>query len=196
MLKTVLAACVVLFAMTLHADARPRHHVQHQVIVADPGCNVLWPCEGVTVSRRGERVVKSMGGFGSAQKVYHPRHGGQSSIGWSGGNLVAQARAYIGTNPTGWRHLWCGRFLAMIAPSVAAKVRNPNLAKAYLALPRTSGNVGDIAVLGRRGGGHVGIVSGFDSQGNPIIVSGNAGGGIVREGVYARSRVLAFVSAG
>jgi hypothetical protein len=41
---------------------------------------------------------------------------------------------------------------------------------------------------------HVGVVSGFDDSGNPIIVSGNHGRR-VGEGVYPRSRVLAFVSA-
>lgn len=71
MFKTVLAACVVLCAFIVHADARPRHHIHHRVIVADPGCNVLWPCEGVTTSVRGERIARKMG-FGSAQKVYTP----------------------------------------------------------------------------------------------------------------------------
>lgn len=113
---------------------------------------------------------------------------------FGGSGLVASARAYVGTNPTGWSRVWCGRFIAMVAPSVAAKVRNPNMAKAYLSLPHTSGNVGDLAVMGRHGGGHVGIVSGFDSGGNPIIVSGNAGGGVVREKAYPRGRILAFVS--
>lgn len=108
-------------------------------------------------------------------------------------DLVSRARAYMGTNPTGWRHVWCGRFMAMIAPTAASHVRNPNLAKAWLALRHTSGSVGDIAVLGRRGGGHVGVVTGFDSAGNPVIVSGNHGHR-VGEGVYARGRVLAFVS--
>lgn len=36
----------------------------------DPNCNILWPCEGVTVSPRGQRVVKAMGGFGTATKIY------------------------------------------------------------------------------------------------------------------------------
>jgi uncharacterized protein (TIGR02594 family) len=125
----------------------------------------------------------------------------QASTAAIGNSLVAQARAYLGTNPTGWRSLWCGRFMAMVAPAAAAKVKNPNYAKDWLQLPRTSGRVGDIAVMGRRGGGHVGVVSGFDAKGNPIIVSGNAGrrkGGsrTVHEGTYSRHRILAFVDAG
>jgi len=33
--------------------------------------------------------------------------------------------------------------------------------------------VGAIAVMGRRGGGHVGVVTGVDPNGNPIVLSGN-----------------------
>lgn len=189
------ALCVVLFSV--NADARQRH----RVIIADPGCNVIFPCDGVAPSARGEMIAKAVG-FGGAQKIYRPRvsQGPRSalspSFGFASSSLVMQARSYIGTNPTGWRSLWCGRFMAMIAPNAAAKLRNPNMAKDWLALQHTAGNVGDIAVMGRRGGGHVGVVSGFDASGNPIIVSGNAGGRIVREGVYARGRIIAFVSAG
>jgi len=52
-----------------------------------------------------------------------------------------------------------------------------NLASAYSHYgQRVSGpQVGAIAVMGRHGGGHVGVVSGVDPNGNPIIVSGNHG---------------------
>jgi hypothetical protein len=40
--------------------------------------------------------------------------------------------------------------------------------------------------------GHVGVVRGTDGQGNPIIVSGNHGN-TVRQSVYSKSRVLAYV---
>ena len=58
---------------------------------------------------------------------------------------------------------------------------------------RVSGpQVGAIAVMGRRGGGHVGVVSGIDAKGNPIVVSGNHGRRVA-ESVYPRSRVYAYV---
>jgi hypothetical protein len=44
---------------------------------------------------------------------------------------------------------------------------------------------------GRRGG-HVGVVSGIDPNGNPIIISGNHGHR-VGEGVYPRGRIYAYV---
>jgi uncharacterized protein (TIGR02594 family) len=52
--------------------------------------------------------------------------------------------------------------------------------------------VGAIAVMGRRGGGHVGIVSGIDAGGNPIVVSGN-NGNRVREAPISRGRIYAYV---
>ena len=43
-----------------------------------------------------------------------------------------------------------------------------------------------------KNGGHVGVVSGIDPHGNPVIISGNHGHR-VGEGVYPRSRVIAYV---
>jgi uncharacterized protein (TIGR02594 family) len=59
---------------------------------------------------------------------------------------------------------------------------------------RVSGpQVGAIAVMSRGGrGGHVGVVSGVDAKGNPIIVSGNHGRKVA-EAVYPRGRVYAYV---
>lgn len=52
-------------------QARHRHHVQFYAV--SPECNITMPCEGVTASPRGERVVRAMGGLGVAKKVYAPR---------------------------------------------------------------------------------------------------------------------------
>jgi uncharacterized protein (TIGR02594 family) len=58
---------------------------------------------------------------------------------------------------------------------------------------RVSGpEIGAIAVMGRRGGGHVGVVSGIDAAGNPIVVSGN-NGNRVREAPISRGRIYAYV---
>jgi uncharacterized protein (TIGR02594 family) len=58
---------------------------------------------------------------------------------------------------------------------------------------RISGpQVGAIAVMGRHGGGHVGVVSGIDARGNPIIVSGNHGHRVA-ESTYSRRRIYAYV---
>ena len=69
-----------------------------------------------------------------------------------------------------------------------------NLAKGYLnygtRVPRPE--IGAIAIMGRKGGGHVGVVSGVDVHGNPIIISGNHNR-TVAESVYPRSRIIAYV---
>ena len=55
--------------------------------------------------------------------------------------------------------------------------------------------VGAIAVMGRHGGGHVGVVTGIDANGNPIIVSGNHNH-TVAESVYPRGRIATYVMPG
>ena len=72
-----------------------------------------------------------------------------------------------------------------------------NLASGYAHYgTRVSGpQVGAIAVMGRHGGGHVGVVSGIDGNGNPIIVSGNHNH-TVAELVYPRGRITAYVLPG
>ena len=61
---------------------------------------------------------------------------------------------------------------------------------------RVSGpQVGAIAVMGRRGGGHVGVVSGVDPNSNPIVVSGNHYH-TVAEFVYPAGRISAYVLPG
>lgn len=58
---------------------------------------------------------------------------------------------------------------------------------------RVSGpEVGAIAVMGRRGGGHVGIITGVDARGNPIMISGN-NGNRVKEAPISRGRIYAYV---
>jgi uncharacterized protein (TIGR02594 family) len=59
--------------------------------------------------------------------------------------------------------------------------------------PVAGPQVGAIAVMTRgKRGGHVGVVSGVDGNGNPIIISGNHGGRVA-EAVYPRGRIYAYV---
>jgi uncharacterized protein (TIGR02594 family) len=119
-----------------------------------------------------------------------------ASAGYASNSLVAEARRYIGTNPTGRRSLWCGAFMDMVLRETGHP-GGGNLALAYARYGRrVSGpEVGAIAVMGRRGGGHVGVVSGIDANGNPIIVSGNHNR-TVAEAVYPRGRIRAYVVPG
>jgi uncharacterized protein (TIGR02594 family) len=121
----------------------------------------------------------------------------QSSFsGFGSSNLVSEARKYLGTNPTGRRSLWCGAFMDMVLKRTGHQ-GGGNLARAYASYgTRVSGpQVGAIAVIRRKGGGHVGVISGIDPNGNPIIVSGNHNN-TVAESVYPRSRIIAYVVPG
>ena len=123
-------------------------------------------------------------------------NGADSGIGsgfGGGSSLIAEARRYIGTNPTGRSSLWCGAFMDLVLRKTGHK-GGGNLALGYEHYgTRVAGpEIGSIAVMGRRGGGHVGVVSGIDANGNPIIVSGNHNH-TVAEAVYPRSRIIAYV---
>lgn len=109
--------------------------------------------------------------------------------------LVAEARKYMGTNPTDRKRLWCATFMNLVLAKVGYAGTNSDAAKSFAYYGRriSEPKVGAIAVLTRgKRGGHVGVVSGIDPSGNPIIISGNHNK-TVGEGVYARSRVIAYV---
>jgi uncharacterized protein (TIGR02594 family) len=116
------------------------------------------------------------------------------SGGFGSSNVVAEARRYLGGNPTSRRSLWCARFMNMVLERSGHHGTGSDLARSFSSYgQRVSGpQVGAIAVMGRRGGGHVGVVSGIDAGGNPIVVSGN-NGNRVREAPVSRGRIFAYV---
>ena len=108
-------------------------------------------------------------------------------------DLVELARAQIGNGAIyGRQKLWCARFVNWLLERAGYRTTRSDAAKSFLHFPHTSARVGSIAVLWRKGGGHVGIVSGFDHAGNPVLISGNHGHRVY-EATYPRSRVLAYV---
>ena len=117
-----------------------------------------------------------------------------TSSGFGSSNVVAEARRYLGGNPTGRGRLWCARFMNMVLERTGLHGTGSDLARSFASYgQRVSGpQVGAIAVMGRRGGGHVGVVSGIDAGGNPIVVSGN-NGNRVRETPVSRGRIFAYV---
>jgi uncharacterized protein (TIGR02594 family) len=114
-------------------------------------------------------------------------------FGWPA--LVSEARKYLGTNPTDRKKLWCATFMNLVLAKVGYAGTNSDAAKSFAQYGRrvSDPQIGAIAVLTRgKKGGHVGVVSGIDSRGNPIIISGNHGRR-VGEAIYPRSRVIAYV---
>ena len=195
----ILLCSAALIGFTGSANARSAHHRHHHLhymhrrhVVATPVQasatntghkytflrNEARRRHGRTITARRRRaVVASSASFGAL----------------TGNSLVAEARRYLGTNPTGRRSLWCGAFMDMILRDTGHK-GGGNLALGYAHYGRrVSGpQVGAIAVMGRRGGGHVGVVAGIDANGNPIIISGNHNH-TVAESVYPRRRIVAYV---
>ena len=120
-------------------------------------------------------------------------YGAASDIGGTG--LVAEARRYLGTNPTGRSSLWCAHFMNLVLERSGHRNSGSNMARSFASYgTRVSGpQIGAIAVMSRgKRGGHVGVVSGIDAGGNPIIISGNHGRRVA-ESVYSRGRVYAYV---
>ena len=122
-----------------------------------------------------------------------PATGGFASGG--GGGVVAEARRWIGGNPTGRSSLWCGNFMNFVLERTGHQASPSNMARSFASYgQRISGpQVGAIAVMSRGArGGHVGVVSGIDANGNPIIISGNHGHRVA-ESTYSRGRIYAYV---
>jgi uncharacterized protein (TIGR02594 family) len=92
--------------------------------------------------------------------------------------------------------LWCADFMNFVLRRAGGKGTQSRAARSFLqyGVKLDGPRVGAIAIMYRQGpnSGHVGVVRGTDGQGNPIIVSGNHGNS-VRQSVYNKSRVLAYV---
>jgi uncharacterized protein (TIGR02594 family) len=113
----------------------------------------------------------------------------------SSSGLVAEARRYLGGNPTSRGSLWCARFMNMVLQHTGHRGTGSDMASSFAHYgTRVSGpQVGAIAVMSRgRSGGHVGIITGIDASGNPIMISGN-NGNRVREAPVSRGRIYAYV---
>lgn len=116
-----------------------------------------------------------------------------SGGGGGGSNAISIARRYLGGNPTGRRRLWCAHFMNLVERKAGRSGTGSGMARSYASYGRRVSNPrpGDIAVLRRRGGGHVGYVMSTSSS-KVTIISGNHGRK-VGIGTYPRSRVVAFV---
>jgi len=204
---TILLCSVAVAAFATSAFARPVHHhryraaaiasttvnLQNDVADRDMRYSSTTPQMAVDTARRGGRHGRQSLAEARADAQSHANsaYGGITS-----NDLVSEARKYLGTNPTGRGSLWCGAFMDLVLKRTG-HAGGGNLAWGYEHYgTRVSGpQVGAIAVMGRHGGGHVGVVSGIDANGNPIIVSGNHNH-TVAESVYPRGRIAAYVMPG
>lgn len=160
-----------------------------------PGFAMVAPDTTPAGSFAGTRSSARARAFANANASYGSTVASPAVFTGSGSSLVAQARQYIGGNPTGRRSLWCGRFMNMVLERSGHKGTGSDMARSFASYgQRVSGpQIGAIAVMSRgRGGGHVGVVSGIDANGNPIIISGNHGHRVA-EATYSRGRIYAYV---
>ena len=197
MLRITLIAAALLCAL-LSAEARPRHHIAQAIC---DNLDIINPCRQAIFGGSGQARMAASESFAPRQ-VAERRHkarthqrravAARESFRGAVSALVERARAYIGrTGPSLGlpSRLWCSDFANMITGGGTGS----RFAKSWLSKPRISPQVGAMVVTSRRGGGHVGIVSGFTANGDPIVISGNHGRR-VGEGVYSRSRIIAYVS--
>jgi uncharacterized protein (TIGR02594 family) len=187
-------AGVAFAAFSAQAMAKPQHHRKAQAAAA---AQAWGPTDNDKYSFLATQTAAKVQPVTSRRRVARASAAAEngtivtSTFGSS--SLVAEARQYIGGNPTGRGSLWCGAFMDMVLKKTG-HAGGGNLARAYARYgTRVSGpQVGAIAVMGRKGGGHVGVVSGIDAAGNPIIISGNHNNK-VDESVYPRGRIIAYV---
>ena len=208
-----LSRCVVALAIFFAAvavfvspaSARPHHRhsaERHAYVHHARHHHYRHHASGSRFERSAEQL--RAGGFADTQASYDPNantggmanNGMAASGGFGGGSgLVSEARRYIGGNPTGRGSLWCARFMNMVLQHTGHQGTGSDMASSFARYgTRVSGpQVGAIAVMSRgRRGGHVGIITGVDAQGNPIMISGN-NGNRVREAPISRGRIYAYV---
>lgn len=191
--KLAAAACtsIALAVIATPASARPRHHHGvHHVYHHHHSYRHLrhigqW--DGFAGRVANSRVVSANASMGSSS-------GGFGGGGFGDTSVVSEARRYIGGNPTGRSRLWCARFMNFVLQRTGHGGTGSDMASSFAHYgQRVSGpEVGAIAVMRRHGGGHVGVVSGIDANGNPIIISGNHGHRVA-ESTYQRGRIYAYV---
>lgn len=104
-----------------------------------------------------------------------------------GSSLISAMRSHLGTNPTGWAHNWCGRFLSTMLHETG-HAAGSDKAAAYRSYGRPSAGpcVGCIAVWPH----HVGVVTGIPAAGKITLLSGNDGHRVRERDVSARGAVF------
>ena len=180
----LLGGCVAILALSVPAFSRP---LPQQAVQNKPPLPTAKPKEIA------QRPAPAPERPAPVEQVMLSASTAKPAFGWP--RLVVEARKYMGTNPTDRTRLWCATFMNFVLAKVGYAGTNSDAAKSFAGYGRriSEPQVGAIAVLTRgKNGGHVGVVSGIDSHGNPIIISGNHNKR-VGEAVYARSRVIAYV---
>lgn len=115
-----------------------------------------------------------------------------------GRNLLQSLFKQAGQNVDPKMTAWCAAFVNAVLATNGLPGTGSLAAKSFLGYGQdTTANpkVGDIVVLNRAGGGHVGFFEGYDSSGRVLVTGGNqgkAGEGKVSTAAFAAKDVLGF----
>src|SRR5260370_14171554 len=95
------------------------------------------------------------------------------SGGFGASNVVAEARRYIGGNPTSRGTLWCARFMNMVLQRSGYHGTGSDPARWFASYgqPVSGPHIGAISVMGRRRRRHAPQVRGIPAQRNPTPAS-------------------------
>jgi uncharacterized protein (TIGR02594 family) len=194
----LLPACVVGFtSLSTTADARSRHgHVRSHHLAS----------HHVEHSRHAHPRRHARRGHVAGHHYARLNHRDGSTRGASGtigipsgiSAIVDAARQFVGDSARQLglpSRLWCADFMNYALKRAGKRGTGSRMASSFASYgKRVAGpRVGSIAVMSRgRHGGHVGVVSGIDSRGNPIVISGNHGRKVA-EASYSRGRIYAYV---
>jgi uncharacterized protein (TIGR02594 family) len=199
---SALAICsAAIFAAASPASARPHHGASrhaHHIGKYTHGTRHHGGHRARIARRHAEISERQAPAFGDSTNFSNANASmNQPSGGFGGGSgVVDAARSFIGHgNPTARGRLWCAAFMNLVLKRTGHQGSGSDMARSFSSYgQRISGpQVGAIAVMSRgRRGGHVGVVSGIDANGNPIIVSGNHGNRVA-ESVYSKGRIYAYV---
>lgn len=174
MIKRIIA--LVLLALVLSSPAQARKHHAHRSHHASHVHSVRPAVGVITCDDRGCLDTRS-----------YTKSTGRIAIA-NTSSLVERARPHMGQTASQLglrRSLWCAAFMNMITNGGTGS--DQAISYAHYGAPVSGPVVGAIAVMRH----HVGVVSGVDPHGNPIIISGNHNHK-VGEGVYPRSRVISY----
>lgn len=199
--NSAVTAAIIVAALTATANAKPLKTNKHQHQVSRVECFTDEDRRGGRQVCTGAAQIASLGparAHRGRARATAPAQSHTVIAAFGGSSLVAEARRHIGATAAQLglrRSLWCAAFIdKVVLPNTGHSRLHSDVARDFARYGRrVSGpQVGALAVMKRSGGGHIGVVSGIESDGDVRVISGNFNGR-VQEAVYPRSRVIAYV---
>lgn len=199
MLKSVIAACVLLCTLSVNANARPRHVSPPQSACVE---TVMRPCYATSTAdlkearrvARGRYIADQLGYGGVAEKPVRRATRGRRAGQVQSYGAPSQSFGYSIARPVRYiaGRLICARNVNSALAERGIRGTGSALAKSFLHWGRASAPVpGAVAVSSRRGGGHVAIVKEVRSDGTVIVWNPSPRGRGWQEAVY-RHRAISF----